>query len=123
MISQNATSKPIERRGGTQKPPHAFTRDNFVDDRILTLLDKRDDDVEATIHTRFNESFLTDLRKHNDQYREIKYVQLPHKNHDRFLIIDDGVYFLGASVKDMGVGMCAVTKMQTPPNIILQLLK
>ena len=123
MISQNATSKPIERRGGTQKPPHAFTRDNFVDDRILTLLDKRDDDVEATMHTRFNESFLTDLRKHNDQYREIKYVQLPHKNHDRFLIIDDGVYFLGASVKDMGVGMCAVTKMQTPPNIILQLLK
>ena len=90
MISQNATSKPIERRGGTQKPPHAFTRDNFVDDRILTLLDKRDDDVEATIHTRFNESFLTDLRKHNDQYREIKYVQLPHKNHDRFLIIEDG---------------------------------
>ena len=97
--------------------------DNFVDDRVLTLLDKRGDDVEATIHTRYNESFLTDLRKHNDQYRKIKYVQLPHKNHDRFLIIDDVVYFLGASVKDMGVGMCAVTKMQTPPNIILQLLK
>ena len=72
LISQNATSKPIERRGGTQKPPHAFTRDNFVDDRILTLLDKRDDEVEATIHTRYNESFLIDLRKHNDQYSEIK---------------------------------------------------
>ena len=97
--------------------------DNYVDDRVLTLLDKRGDDIEATIHTRYNESFLTDLRKHNDQYREIKYVQLSHKNHDRFLIIDDVVYFLGASIKDMGVGMCAVTKMQTPANIILQLLK
>ena len=47
-------------------------KDNFVDDRVLTLLDKRDDEVEATIHTRYNESFLIDLRKHNDQYSEIK---------------------------------------------------
>ena len=93
--------------------------DNFVDDRVLSLLDKRADGIEATIHTRYYESFLTDLKKHNDQYREIKFVQLPHRNHDRFLIIDNEVYFLGASIKDMGVGMCAVTKLQTsilPPQ-------
>ena len=51
------------------------------------------------------------------------FVQLPHKNHDRFLIIDDDVYLLGASVKDMGAGMCAVTKMQVSPELILGLLK
>ena len=96
--------------------------DNFVDDRVLSLFDKRADGVEATIHTRYSETFLTDLKKHNDQYREIKFVQLPHKNHDRFLIIDDDVYLLGASVKDMGVGMCAVTKMQTSPETILGLM-
>ena len=29
LISQNATSKSIERRGGTQKPPYAFTRNGI----------------------------------------------------------------------------------------------
>jgi hypothetical protein len=97
--------------------------DNFVDDRVLSLLDKRTDNVEATIHSRYYESFQTDLKKHNEQYREIKFVQLPQKNHDRFLIVDDDVYLLGASVKDMGVGMCAVTKMQVSAEAILGLLK
>ena len=79
--------------------------------------------MEATIHSRYYESFQTDLKKHNDQYREIHFLQLPHKNHDRFLIIDDDVYLLGASVKDMGIGLCAITKMQTKPETILDLLK
>ena len=96
--------------------------DNFVDDRVLSLLDKRSDGVEATIHSRYSESFLTDLQKHNAQQREIKFTQIPHKNHDRFLIIDDEVYLLGASVKDMGVGLCAITKMQTTPETVLGLL-
>ena len=97
--------------------------DNFVDDRVLSLLDKRADNVEATIHSRYYESFQTDLKKHNEQYREIKFIQLPQKNHDRFLMIDNDVYLLGASVKDMGVGMCAVTKMLVSPETVLKLLK
>ena len=97
--------------------------DNFVDDRVLSLLDKRADGVEATIHSRYYEPFLVDLKKHNAQYREIGFVQLPQKNHDRFLIVDEDVYLLGASVKDMGAGMCAVTKMQVSPELILGLLK
>ena len=60
---------------------------------------------------------------HNEQYREIKFIQLPQKNHDRFLMIDNDVYLLGASVKDMGIGMCAVTKLQVSPETILQLIK
>lgn len=97
--------------------------DNFVDDCVLSLLDKRADGVEATIHSRYYEPFLVDLKKHNAQYREIGFVQLSHKNHDRFLIVDDDVYLLGSSVKDMGAGMCAVTKMQVSPELILGLLK
>ena len=96
--------------------------DNFVDDRVLSLLDKRAEDVLATIHSRYYESFQVDLKKHNEQYREINFVQLPHKSHDRFLIIDDDVYLLGASVKDMGVGVCAITKMEASPEAVLQLL-
>ena len=97
--------------------------DNFVDDRVLSLLDKRADGVEATIHSRYYEPFLVDLKKHNAQYREIDFVQLSQKNHDRFLIVDKDVYLLGASIKDMGAGMCAVTKLQVSPELILGLLK
>ncbi len=78
--------------------------DNYMDDRVLSLLDKRSDGVEAMIHSRYSESFLTDLQKHNAQQREIKFTQLPHRNHDRFLIIDDEVYLLGASVKIRTIG-------------------
>jgi len=95
--------------------------DNYVDDRVLSLLDKRAENVEATIHTRYNETLLTDLKKHNDQYREINLIQLPHRNHDRFLIIDDYVYLLGSSIKDMGIGLCAITKMLTTPDTILEM--
>lgn len=97
--------------------------DNYVDDRVLSMFTKRPDGVLATIHTRYNEQFLTDLQKHNAQYPEIKFVQLPHRNHDRFLIIDDKVYLLGASLKDMGAGLCAVTEMAIVPETILELLK
>lgn len=97
--------------------------DNYVDDRVLSMFTKRVDGVSATIHTRHNEQFLTDLKKHNAQYPEIKFIQLPHRNHDRFLIIDDKVYLLGASLKDMGMGLCAVTEMSIEPEVIWGLVK
>ena len=96
--------------------------DNYVDDRVLSLFTKRANGVSATIHTRYNEQFLIDLRKHNTQYPEIKFIQLPHRNHDRFLIIDDKVYLLGASLKDIGSGLCAVTEMTIAPETILGLV-
>ena len=97
--------------------------DNYVDDRVLSMFTKRKDGVSATIYTRHNEQFLTDLKKHNAQYPEIKFIQLQHRNHDRFLIIDDKVYLLGASLKDMGTGLCAVTEMSITPETILGLFK
>ncbi|MCQ2190865.1 MAG: ORF6N domain-containing protein [Paludibacteraceae bacterium] len=97
--------------------------DNFVDDRVLTLLSKRKNGVCAIVHSRYNEHFLLDLRKHNEQYEQVEFVQIPHKSHDRFLIIDDEVYLMGASVKDMGTSLCAITKMSVSPEKILMLIK
>ena len=97
--------------------------DNFVDDRVLSLLDKCADGVTATIHSRYSKQFQTDLKKHNEQYPVIDFIQLPHKNHDRFLIIDDEVYFLGASLKDVGTSLCAVKKMEVSPDKLLEFLK
>ena len=97
--------------------------DNYVDDRVLSMFTKREDGVSAAIHTRYNEQFLTDLKKHNAQYPEIEFIQLTYRNHDRFLIIDDKVFLLGASLKDMGMGLCAVTEMSIAPETIMELLK
>ena len=97
--------------------------DNFVDERVLTLFTKRNAGVAATIHSRYTEQFKLDLDKHNTQYETVEFIQLPHKAHDRFLIIDDEVYLLGASVKDMGTSLCAITKMEISPTTILDLLK
>lgn len=96
--------------------------DNFVDERVLTLLTKRHAGVTATIHTRYNEQLLLDLRKHNEQYEHIDLIQLPHRSHDRFLIVDEDVYLLGASIKDMGTSLCAITKLQASPEQVLSLL-
>lgn len=93
--------------------------DNYCDERTLTLLQKRSDGVDCTIHTRYTEPFQADLTKHNRQYSEIRMVQLPHKAHDRFLIVDDDVYILGDSIKDLGHSLTTVLKTGFTPNEIL----
>ena len=97
--------------------------DNFVDERVLLLLTKRADGVSATIHSRYTQQFLLDLEKHNGQYEPIGFVQTPHKSHDRFLIIDDEVYLMGASIKDMGTSLCAITRLEMKPDTIMPLLR
>ena len=97
--------------------------DNFVDERVLLLLTKRAEGVSATIHSRYTQQFLLDLEKHNGQYEPIEFVQTPHKSHDRFLIIDDDVYLMGASIKDMGTSLCAITRLEMKPDTIMSLLR
>lgn len=97
--------------------------DNFVDERTLLLLDKRQPEVTCTVHTRYNEKTNLDFEKHNKQCREIQKVQLPQAVHDRFLIIDDEVWLLGSSVKDMGHSLCSIIKMSITPDQVLALLK
>ncbi|MBR4919389.1 MAG: ORF6N domain-containing protein [Bacteroidales bacterium] len=97
--------------------------DNFVDERTLLLLDKRAAGVECTVHTRFNKQTELDFEKHNEQNAEIKKIQLPLHIHDRYLIVDEEVWLLGASAKDMGHGLCTVIKVDFTPEMVLSLLK
>ena len=97
--------------------------DNYVDERILTLLDKRNDGVAATVHTRYSEKIKLDFEKHNKQYEPIEFVQIPHAVHDRYLIVDEEVWLLGASVKDMGHGLCTIIKLGFSPEKVMGLLK
>lgn len=76
--------------------------DNYVDDTVLTLLDKREKGVSATIYTqRVSNQFQLDVDRHNDQYPPIE-IKRFNKAHDRFLLVDDEVYHIGASIKDLG---------------------
>ena len=83
--------------------------DNYIDESVLTLLLKRKRNVEATVYTmQMSGTFKLDLQKHNKQYSPVA-VKIYTKAHDRFLIIDDKVYHVGASVKDLGKKLCAVS--------------
>ena len=76
--------------------------DNYVDDTVLSILDKRADNVSATIYTQhISPQFLLDIERHNAQYPVIT-IKHFNKAHDRFLLIDDEVYHIGASIKDLG---------------------
>lgn len=86
--------------------------DNYVDDTVLTLFDKRQTGVSATIFTqKIDQQLQLDINKHNAQYPPIK-VELFNKAHDRFLLIDNEVYHIGASLKDLGKKWFAFTLLK-----------
>ena len=93
--------------------------DNYVDESVLLMLSKRSDGVSAEIRTgRLPQQLQLDLEKHNSQYAPISLVQ-SRNIHDRFLIVDDTVFHLGASLKDLGKKLFAFSKMSLPPSTIL----
>jgi len=76
--------------------------DNYVDESVLVLLAKRNAGVSAKIYTRsIGQQLQLDLARHNSQYPAIE-LEAFNKSHDRFLLIDDEVYHIGASLKDLG---------------------
>ena len=86
--------------------------DNYVDYTVLTMLDKREPGVTATIYTqKAGDQFKLDIAKHDAQYPPIP-VWIFKMSHDRFLIIDDLVYHVGASIKDLGKKWFAVSLME-----------
>ena len=85
--------------------------DNYVDETVLTLLDKRTENVSAIIYTQqINRKFQLDIDRHNAQYAPID-VKTFRLSHDRFLCIDDNVYHIGASIKDLGKKWFGFSKM------------
>ena len=86
--------------------------DNYVDDTVLTLLDKRANGVSAQIYTRnITQQLALDLQRHNAQYRPIA-IDAFQNAHDRFLCIDDTVYHIGASLKGLGKKWFAFSRME-----------
>ena len=94
--------------------------DNYVDETVLTLLDKRDEGVSAVIYTQqISRQLQLDIDRHNAQYVPID-VEVFRLSHDRFLCIDDDVYHIGASIKDLGKKWFGFSKMEilTPDELV-----
>jgi hypothetical protein len=94
--------------------------DNYIDDTVLSMLDKRASDVSVNIFThKISKQLELDILKYNSQYPEIK-VSILNEVHDRFLIIDhQKMYHFGASFKDLGKKWVAFSEMNTLCNHIL----
>ena len=94
--------------------------DNYIDESVLVTLSKRENNVSAKIVTRgISNQFQLDLNRHNSQYPQID-VEERTNIHDRFLIIDDTVYHIGASLKDLGKKLFAFSKLEISPEVILK---
>ena len=93
--------------------------DNYIDDTVLTMLDKRKPKVTATIYTqKVKQQLSLDLAKHNAQYQSID-VKLFDRVHDRYLCIDNTVYHIGASLKDLGKRWFSFNKMEITAKELL----
>ena len=97
--------------------------DNYVDDTVLTLLGKRNDNVTATILTKsISHQLRLDLQRYNSQYTVID-IEIFSDAHDRFLIIDNTeLYHIGASLKDLGKKWFAFSRMDIEVGRMLQIL-
>ena len=94
--------------------------DNYIDETVLTLLDKRAAEVQVTIYTQqISRQLQLDIDRHNAQYPPIE-VNIFRLSHDRFLCIDEAVYHVGASIKDLGKKWFGFSKMEllTPEELV-----
>lgn len=93
--------------------------DNYVDESVLVQLDNRNADVSAVIYTgEISRTFRQSVNRHNRQYAPID-VRTADRIHDRFLIIDDTLYHIGASIKDLGKKLFAFSKLEISPDYII----
>lgn len=86
--------------------------DNYIDESVLVQLSKRRANVRVDIYDgQISRQLRQDVDRHNMQYPG---VTLHHytRAHDRFLIIDETVYHIGASLKDLGKKLFGFTKME-----------
>jgi hypothetical protein len=96
--------------------------DNYIDESVLTLLSKNQN-VKITIYTKnISKQLELDVGKYNLQYKpiEIKKFDL---SHDRFLLIDDDIYHIGASLKDLGKKWFGFSKMEKESFAMMEKVK
>lgn len=86
--------------------------DNYIDDSVLVQLSKRKAGVTVDIYDgNISNQLRLDVERHNAQYPGVELHQFT-KAHDRFLIIDETIYHIGASLKDLGKKLFAFSRIE-----------
>ena len=84
--------------------------DNYLDKSILDMLTYKKESVIVELITSSHYLTKLDIEKFNSQYNlKIKYTNIFH---DRFIIIDDNLYHVGASLKDLGKKCFGINKIE-----------
>ena len=97
--------------------------DNYIDDTVLVQLSKRKPGVTVDIYDgQISRQLRQDVEQQNAQYPGVVLHQYK-KAHDRFLIIDETVYHIGASLKDLGKKLFAFSRLEakTGSELLAQL--
>ncbi|HAH62481.1 MAG TPA: DNA-binding protein [Treponema sp.] len=89
--------------------------DNYIDDTVLTMMDKRRSGVNAAVYTKtISKQLALDVQKHNAQYPAVE-IRIAAAFHYRFLIMDEKeLYHIGASLKDLGKKVFAFSRLELP---------
>lgn len=113
MKSQNATSS----WGDDKRLPYAFTKQGVA---MLSSVLKSQTAVDVNI--RIMRAFVSMRRfiaTNSQLFQRLETIKYPHisikqfnKAHDRFLLIDDKIYHLGTSIKDLGKKWLGFTLMR-----------
>ena len=81
--------------------------DPYANDMVLSLMAKRAEGVNATIYSaRITHAMREEETRLNKQFPTVRLENM-REVHDRFVIVDDVVYHVGASFKDLGNQMTA----------------
>ena len=95
--------------------------DNYIDASDFDILECRSDGVDATIYVERITSAMTVLQSdcllQTSRKTELRATRT--RIHDRFLIIDNQVYHLGASLKDLGRKLFAFSKMGLDKTMLM----
>lgn len=76
--------------------------DPFADDTVLSLMLKRNPGVNAMIYSaRINQTMKAECERLNRQCPPVE-LRTTREVHDRFIVVDETVYHIGASIKDLG---------------------
>ena len=97
--------------------------DTYVGADTFHILEAREAGVVATIYTEKTGVNIQSLQAdHEREYgvgRHIEVMKYRTSFHDRFLFVDEDVYHIGASLKDLGKRLFAFDKMGLSKDLIL----
>ena len=85
--------------------------DNYIDKTILDMLVYKKNNVYVELITSSHYLTKLDINKFNSQYPNLK-IKYSNIYHDRFIIIDNDLYHIGASLKDLGKKCFAINKIE-----------